>query len=114
MTQKELDPLTGVENNTRDETDFGKFVRYMAQDGISAIQAAQDPEPIDEAKYDDHVSFLIGFTTHRVLKNRKEAGLNNSPFELWNDPGLRSWIQEFILDERVKIILARGIIHGFE
>ncbi len=113
MTDKEPDPLQRIEDQTRTETDFGAYVRFLAKEELPGLLETENPDESEQVRA-RRMRLLIGFTTLRVLKNREKAGLPNEVDSLWGDPGLRSWIQEFIVDDQAKLLMGQGIIQGFE
>lgn len=113
MTDREPDPLERLEQSTVRQTDFEAYVRYLAKDGIPALLETEEATEPEEEKA-SRMKLLIGFTTARVLDNRKKAGLPNEISDLWGDPGITSWVQEFIVDERVKTLMVQGVVQGFE
>lgn len=113
MRDRETSPLKKLELQTVDQTDFGAYVRFLAQEGITILQSTEDlsEAPIIRAR---RMKLLIGFMTARVLSNREKVGLVNRFDHLWADPGIKCWVQEFVVDEEVKILMGQGIVQGFE
>ena len=113
MSEREPSPLDMLEGQTARQTDFGAYVRFLAQEGIPALQSTEDPteEPMKRAR---RMRLLVGFMTARVLGNREKAGLSNDANQLWKDPGITRWIQEFVVDDEVKTLLGQGIVQGFK
>lgn len=101
-----------VEMQTHKETDFGGFLRYLAQDGIPLLQSTRNPFQTEE-EHNDRMRFLIGYMTARVLFNRSNNGQSNDPNEIWTDRGLPMWVKEFIVDDDQRVLMGQGVAKGF-
>lgn len=113
MKERQFGQLDIFTEQTANQTDFAAYVRFLARDGMQVLLSSKNPsEPQPEKER--RIKLLVGIMTARVLDNRAKAGLSNDTSQLWKDPGIYSWVNEFIVDDGTKILMGQGIIQGFE
>lgn len=99
------------EQKIRRTTDFGNYVKMLAQEGLPILQEMfkSGPEP------DRWMSISIGIMTARVLDNRKENNLPMGTFDLWgNTADKEKLIKELVPDDHLRLTMAKGVILGLE
>ncbi len=116
MAHSEGDPFKSpadlFDEKTRGMIDFHEYLRVLVQEGVPAMLSLKS-EIDSEEELDDRFRTLIGFTTHRVLENRREAGFPMDATTLLAEVlGLRPITQEFIIDPDMKRRVAQGVVMG--
>lgn len=105
-------PADLFDEQTVQMTDFHEYMRVVAQEGIPALLSLR--REIDtEEELDERFIFLLGFTTHRVLENRRRAGLSIDQETILGElQGLTGWMTEFIVEPEMKRRVGQGILQG--
>ncbi len=109
MAEHELNPLLRLDTLTRQETDFGKYLKEMIRWGFSTLMKTGIPEGDPEAQ-EALLQMMVGSTTSRILDNRRAAGLPNTLGALYRDPTATEGLRELLPDPRHRMILSRGIL----